>query len=327
MSNKPADALQKFSDYMPLGKTDIVVSVLGLGTWQWGDRMFWGYGKTHNDQDIQDAFHASLEAGVNFFDTAEVYGLGRSEQYLGRFVRALPDSMRKNLVIATKFFPMPYRLWKFQFRWALRGSLRRLGLKQVDLYQIHSPYAIRSIEIWVDGLADALEAGLIKAAGVSNYDVDQTRRAWTVLKSRGFPLASNQVEYSLLNRNVEKQGLLALCQELAITLIAYSPLAKGILTGKYNPENPPPGFRRGIYDQTLLRKTQPLIQLMREIGEGHGGKTPAQVALNWTICKGAVAIPGAKNKRQAIENAQALGWRLTPEEVAALDKASDEVLA
>ena len=139
------------------------------------------------------------------------------------------------------------------------------------------------------------------------------------------PLASNQVEYSLLDRRIEKNGLLDYCLKNDITVIAYSPLAKGMVTGKYGPDNPPPGPRKRMYPPEKLQRAQPLIDLLKEIGTIRE-KTPAQVALNWTICKGTVPIPGAKNARQAADNLGAMGWRLTSEEVAALDEAS-QVLA
>ncbi len=145
------------------------------------------------------------------------------------------------------------------------------------------------------------------------------------MAAHNIPLASNQVEYSLINRKVEENGLLDLCKELGVTLIAYSPLGQGLLTGKYTPENPPSGIRGLRYRVDLLRKTGHLVRLMEDIGQEHGGKTPAQVALNWTICKGALPIPGAKNARQARENMEALGWRLTPSQVESLDQASREL--
>jgi aryl-alcohol dehydrogenase-like predicted oxidoreductase len=147
------------------------------------------------------------------------------------------------------------------------------------------------------------------------------QRAHTALARRGIPLASNQVEYSLWQRKPETSGLLEVCRQLDVTLIAYSPLAQGLLTGKYTPKNPPPGVRGRRYGRAL-GKVQPLVSLLRDLGAVHGGKTPAQVALNWTICKDAVPIPGAKNARQAMDNAGALGWRLSPEQVQALDRAS-----
>jgi aryl-alcohol dehydrogenase-like predicted oxidoreductase len=133
------------------------------------------------------------------------------------------------------------------------------------------------------------------------------------------------VEFHLLDRRVEHEGLLKLCRELGVTLIAYSPLAKGLLTGKYTPQTRPPGLRSYLYRRARLGKIQPLIQLLREIGQAHGGKSPAQVALNWVIGKGAVPIPGAKNAKQAQENAAALGWRLAETEIAALDAESQKL--
>jgi aryl-alcohol dehydrogenase-like predicted oxidoreductase len=173
-------------------------------------------------------------------------------------------------------------------------------------------------------MADAVLAGLVRAVGVSNYGPGKTQRAYDTLAERGIPLASNQVEYSLLNRDIERNGLLDLCRQLDIKVIAYSPLGQGLLTGKYTPDNPPAGIR-GLRSRRKLKKVQPLVGLMREIGEGHGDKTPAQVAINWTIRKGAIPIPGAKNATQARQNAGAIGWELTPDEVAALDAASDKI--
>jgi aryl-alcohol dehydrogenase-like predicted oxidoreductase len=129
----------------------------------------------------------------------------------------------------------------------------------------------------------------------------------------------------LPNRTIEKSGTLARCKELGIRLIAYSPLEKGLLTGKYSANNLPPGSRARTY-ANLIDRIQPLLRLITQIGQDHGGKSNAQVALNWLICKGALPIPGAKNAAQAQENAGALGWRLTDAEVARLEEASDGVL-
>jgi aryl-alcohol dehydrogenase-like predicted oxidoreductase len=314
------------ADLISLGRTDIRISRLGLGTWQWGDRMMWGYGKTYTDIDIHDAFHVSLKSGVNFFDTAEVYGKGRSEQLLGACLQEARQSpLIAPLVVATKFMPWPWRLRKGTLPSKLRASLARLGLERVDLYQIHASFRPVPIEVWANALADAVAAGLTRAVGVSNYNSAQMLRAHSALSKRGIPLASNQVEFHLLNRRVEHEGLLKLCRELGVTLIAYSPLAKGMLTGKYTPQTRPPGLRSYIFRRARLSKIQPLIQLLREIGQAHDGKSPAQVALNWVMCKGAVPIPGAKNAKQAQENAAALGWRLAETEIAALDAESQKL--
>jgi aryl-alcohol dehydrogenase-like predicted oxidoreductase len=172
------------------------------------------------------------------------------------------------------------------------------------------------------GMADTVELGLTRAVGVSNYSVQQMDRAHAALAKRGVVLASNQVEYSLLHRAPERTGLMQSCRDLGVTLIAYSPLAMGLLTGKYGPANPPP-LRRRSRLSGLLGQVGPLVQVLREVGDEQGGKSSAQVALNWTMCKGTLPIPGAKNARQAAENAGALGWRLTADQVARLDQASD----
>ncbi|MBN1148633.1 MAG: aldo/keto reductase [Anaerolineales bacterium] len=280
--------------------------------------MIWGYGRDYNESDIRQAFEVSLEAGVNFFDTAETYAQGRSERYLGKFMAESGNIA----VTATKFMPFPWRLSKSALPRALRDSLERLDMQQVDLYQLHWPLPPVSIETWADALADVVEAGLARAVGVSNYNEAQMRRAYSALARRGVPLASNQAPYHLLNRKLEFDGTLATCRELGITLIAYSPLAQGALTGKYTPQKPLPGLRGRRVTRAALENIQPLIRQMREIGRAHDGKTPAQVALNWLICKGAVPIPGAKNARQAQENASALGWSLSEGEVAVLDEIS-----
>ena len=305
---------------VPLGATGIQISALGVGAWAWGDTVFWQYGKGgYSDADIEAAYQASLAHGINFFDTAEVYGMGRSERLLGQYARAAGWPV----VVASKFFPFPWRVSKLQQRRALRNSLARLGVDSIDLYQMHWPFPSVSIDTWMDGLADAVEAGLVRAVGVSNYNVAQTVRAHTALARRGIPLASNQVHFSLWQRKAETSGLLEVCRQLNVTLIAYSPLEQGLLTGKYTPENPPSGVRGRRYLRDL-GKVQPLVALLREIGAAHGGKTPAQAALNWAICKGTAPIPGAKNARQAVDNAGALGWRLSPDQVRALDRASEQ---
>jgi aryl-alcohol dehydrogenase-like predicted oxidoreductase len=160
--------------------------------------------------------------------------------------------------------------------------------------------------------------------GVSNYSLDQMCRSHDRLIRVGVPLASNQVEYSLLNRKIERNGLLKECLDRKITPIAYSPIAKGMLTGKYSLQNPPSGVRARIYNRSRLERMQPVLKLLDEIGRRHGDKTPGQVAINWVIYKGALPIPGAKNAKQAYENAGALGWRLDENEVAALDEISED---
>ncbi len=308
-----------------IGKTDLTVPPLGLGTWQWGDRAMWQYGAGYAQSDVEAAYRASRAAGITFFDTAEIYGSGLSETMLGPLVRA----ERNEVVVATKFAPWPYRLTARALPRALDASLKRLGLERVDLYQIHWPWgALIRIETLMDVLADQVEAGKIRAVGVSNYTARQMRRAHAALAKRGIALASNQVQYSLLHRKPEQNGVLAACRELDVRLIAYSPLAKGALTGKYHNGQAVSGARRSVrfFRPAALQASAPLIKLLAQIGEAHGGKTPAQVALNWLIHQGALPIPGAKNAAQATGNAGALGWDLTDEEFERISQEANKAI-
>jgi len=294
---------------------------MGVGTWQWGNTFVWQYGRGYAAGEVRAAFDAAIAAGMTFFDTAEVYGLGRSERFLGEFT----DGANLPVRVATKFFPIPWRVTRGSVTRALRGSLKRLRRPVVDLYQIHWSSPTARLETMMAGLADAVDAGLARAVGVSNYNLEQTERAHAALAQRGVPLASNQVHYSLLNRQVETSGLLARCAALGVTLIAYSPIEMGLLSGKYTPDRPLPGSRARRYPPDYLGRIQPLLGRLAQMGQAHGDRTPAQVALNWTICKGTLPIPGAKNADQARQNAGALGWRLTPDEVAELDQISQGV--
>ncbi len=303
-------------------KQSVLESVdIGIGAWAWGDRLVWGYGRNYAADDVRQAFDAAIAAGIRMFDTAEVYGQGQSERLLGEFLKTLDHPV----IIATKFMPYPWRLSRRSLIRALKGSLQRLDVVQVDLYQVHQPIPPVNPETWMAAMVEAVQSGLTREVGVSNYDRSWMQRSYTALAREGIHLASNQVEYSLVNRKVEKNGLLKQCQELGVRLIAYSPLGMGVLTGKYTPENPPSGIRGGRYNRGFLERMTPLLTLIKRIGSDHAGKTPAQVALNWLICKGALPIPGAKNLAQAEQNAGALGWRLTEEEVELLDEASDKL--
>lgn len=294
---------------------------MGLGAWQWGDRVVWQYGHGYGDAEVHQAFLASLEDGIRFVDTAEVYGSGRSERLLGQFLKETDQPV----LVATKFFPLPWRFRKNALPRALKASLARLGMESVDLYQIHWPTPFMSIDKMMEGLAECVKSGLTRTVGVSNFSQTQMLAAYSSLASHNIPLASNQVHYSLLNRTVEQSGTLARCKELGIRLIAYSPIEKGLLSGKYSADSPPPGARSRNYTG-LLPRIGPLLKLMTEIGQDHGGKSNVQIALNWVICKGALPIPGAKNAEQAQANAGSLGWRLTDEEVARLDETSNKIL-
>ncbi len=291
---------------------------IGFGARAWGAKRMWGYGKDFSDKDLLEVVRFASSSEVGFFDTAEIYGGGQSEQLLGNYI----SEMNSDVIIATKYAPFPWRIGAKPLRKALENSLSRLGLEQVDLYQIHWPWPLTSIEKLMDELADSVNRGLVKAVGVSNYNKEQMKEAHQALAKWGIPLTSNQVKFSLIHRKPELSGLLELCHELGIVLIAYGPLAEGMLSNKYSPDNPPKGPRRRKYNQPFLSKLQPVLHLLKDIGERHGGKTPSQVALNWVITKGAIPIPGIKTKSQAEENLGAIGWQLEEEEINALDHSS-----
>ena len=294
---------------------------MGLGAWQWGDRLVWQYGHGYGDEDAHKAFQVSINQGIRFVDTAEVYGSGLSERMLGRFIKETDQP----ILVATKFFPYPWRFAKNSLLRALKGSIDRIGIESVDLYQIHWPSVTMNVDTLAGGLAECVKSGRARTVGVSNFEHNRMVAAYSALARHNIPLASNQVHYSLLNRDVEKKGVLARAHELGIRIIAYSPLEKGLLTGKYSASNPPSGTRGGRYAK-LLPKIQPLLKIMTEIGQDHGGKSNAQVALNWVICKGAMPIPGAKNESQALQNTGALGWKLTEEQMAKLDETSNLIV-
>ena len=295
--------------------------VMGLGTWAWGDRSTWGmdgYDPSYGFDTIRGAYERAIAAGVTLLDTAEMYGNGESERIIGRLLRE-DTANRDRVVVATKFMPFPWRVPLARaLMKSLRASLERLGLPFVHLYQIHGPISFRPARAVAAALAAPYRAGLVKAVGVSNYSEGEMRAIHAALAAEGIPLATNQVEYSLLRTMPETSGLLRACSDLGVTPLAYSPLAMGRLTGKYSVANPPPGKRN--FSAFPMAEIEPVVAELRRIGAAHGGKSPAQVALNWVMCKGAVPIPGAKNASQAEQNAGALGWALVAEEVAALDR-------
>ncbi|GAB2285034.1 hypothetical protein Dimus_019490 [Dionaea muscipula] len=313
----------KGKEKLKLGGSDLVVTRLGIGAWSWGDTTYWNNFEW-DDRKLKAAkaaFDTSVDNGITFFDTAEVYGSRfsfgaiNSETLLGRFIEERKQKDPEvEVAVATKYAALPWRLGRESVVKALKDSLSRLELSSVELYQLHWP-GIWGNEGYIDGLGDAVEQGLVKAVGVSNYSEKRVRAAHKKLKERGIPLASNQVNYSLIYRRPEENGVKAACEELGVTLIAYSPLAQGALTGKYTPENPPSGPRGRIYTPEFLTKLQPLVGRIKEIAQSYK-KSPTQVVLNWLIAQdNVVPIPGAKNGEQAEEFVGAIGWRLSNEHV------------
>ena len=308
-------------DTIALGQNGPAVSPLGIGTWAWGDKLFWSYGNDYGEAQVREAFAATLEAGILFFDTAEVYGFGESERLIGRFMKQIDRPVQ----IATKYFPLPWRFNAQAVSEALTASLERLQVNSVDLYQVHAPLDfLMGQRTLMNALADEVERGRIRAIGISNYSAEQMRQAHGFLAARGIPLAVNQVRYSLLTRQIESNGIAATARELGVTILAYSPLAQGLLTGKYTSESAETlhGARRldPRFSRSNLEKLVPVLEALRRIGAIHD-RTPAQVALNWLIAQGnVIPIPGAKTAKQAEQNAGAIGWSLSGAEVEELDR-------
>ncbi|MEH2138757.1 aldo/keto reductase [Nostoc sp.] len=309
---------------------------MGCGTWAWGNQLLWGYDESMDDQ-LQAVFNLCVNNGVTLFDTGDSYGTGRlngrSELLLGRFNREYVDSNKENICIATKLAAYPWRWTRNSMVRACKSSAQRLG-KNVDLVQMH--WSTANYAPWregglLDGLADLYEQGLVKGVGLSNYGPKRLKQVQKKFAERGVPITTLQVQYSLLSTYpVTQLGLKDLCDELGIKLIAYSPLALGLLTGKYSEQGPlPKGIRGFLFRQILtgMRRhgaasdSKSLLLCLQEVAQFRN-KTMSQVAINWCISKGTIPIPGAKSVEQARENIGALGWQLNVGEIAELDRAA-----
>lgn len=302
-----------------LGASGLEVSALGIGTNRWGIE----HGK--NNAEVFQAFKASLDAGLTFFDTAEVYTGGESERVLGVCI----GRDHRPVVIASKFAPLPSRLSPHALMDALDASLSRLNVETIDLYHIHWPYTLMRVDALMDMMALAVRIGKIRAVGVSNFSAKQMRQAASRLARYSIPLASNEVHYSLLHRNPEVNGVLETCRELNIALIAYRPLESGQL------KTPEPASssavaltrKRAIVLPSSRKVRQEQLAILQkalsEIALAHE-KTVSQVALNWLLKRDehVIPIPGSTNARHVTENLEALDWQLSEEEFATLDEAS-----
>ncbi len=309
-----------------LGNSSLHVSPIGVGVMQFsgggGGFRFMFPDIPQDDKDL--IIKNALDGGVNWFDSAEMYGFGQSERTLRQ---ALTNNQVKDedVLIATKWWPFP----------RLANNIRRtIGTRQknlegytIDLYQVHWPLSLSSPEAEMDVMADLVEQGKIRAVGVSNFSAEYTRRAHEALNKRGLGLASNQVQFSLAHRQIETNGVLEAAKDLGVTIIAWSPVASGLLTGKFHqsPEvlqNTP--LARRINLRRQLKKTKPLVDAMDEMAKRHGVSI-TQVALNWTVNfhgDSVVAIPGASQPKHAEEAAGVMSFRLTDEEMARLDELS-----
>lgn len=317
-----------------LGRSDIEISAIGLGCWQFseGSGLAGGFWEALPTQTVEEIVDASLRGGINWFDTAEAYGNGRSERALANALTRLGKKPGE-VVVATKWFPYPFRGASSIVK-TIGDRLTHLSPFGIDLHQIHQPIAFATVAAQANAMADLVQAGKIRTVGVSNFSAKRMRAAHEALARRGVPLVSNQMQYSLLDRRIESNGVMAAAKELGITLIAYSPLAQGLLSGKFH-EDPSlvrtrvgprkflPSFR-----EKGLERSRPLIEELRKIATAHG-VTPSQVALNWLIHfhgDSVVVIPGATKRRHAEENVGAGEFTLSPEELRRIDELSRRFL-
>jgi len=302
----------------PLGKSGLSVSSMGIGSRKWGDTSE-GYGSRFTEEDLSLVFETAISMGCTFFDCDETYGYQslpagqQAEQLLGRQKALWSHPARPEIIVGTKYCPLPWansfvggevRGGKEGMVPALQASLERLGSEKADLWQIQNPVDARNAE-FMEGLADAVEMGLVRAVGVSNFNTQQLEDAIEALGKRGIPLASNQVRYSILHRAPERDGMLELCQQADVALIAHSPLDGRLAAA---PDTLPP-------DEAAIMK---LLEFLGAVA--HGGKSAAQVALNYLLCKGAIPIPGCTTPSQAEGLLGAMGWRLEEDDLAVIDE-------
>ncbi|GJN19897.1 hypothetical protein PR202_gb07212 [Eleusine coracana subsp. coracana] len=319
-ASPPAASLRLGPLFWPWEKVKVgplSVSPMGFGTWAWGNQLLWGYQESM-DSELQECFNLALRNGINLFDTADSYGTGKlngqSERLLGKFIGEYQGPIKSpdDVVIATKFAAYPWRLTSGQFVSACNSSLGRLQLDRLGIGQLHwstANYApLQERALW-DGLVEMYDKGLVRAVGVSNYGPKQLLKIHNYLASKGVPLSSAQVQFSLLSMGDEQMELKAVCDSLGICLIAYSPLGLGMLTGK------------SVLFRQILPGLESLLTCLRSIAEKKG-KTMSQVAINWCICKGTIPIPGVKTVRHVEENLGALGWQLSPAEISELETAA-----
>ncbi|MEK5236837.1 aldo/keto reductase [Paenibacillus sp. FSL L8-0470] len=316
----------------PLGQSSLSVSPLGLGCWQFsrGSGIVGRYWSNLKDEDILDIVRVSLEGGMNWVDTAEIYGGGKSEEALAHALDQLQQesSLHAQPLIATKWWPM-LRTAK-SITSTIDERLTCLGGRSIDLYQIHQPFSLSSIASEMKAMAGLVKDGKIRYAGVSNYSAQQMVEAHRILQQYGLTLVSNQVKYNLLHRKIDENGTMEAAKELGISIIAYSPLQQGILTGRFHRD---PSQIRAVsrmrrmqsgLDEKSLARSKPLIDLLSVLAKKYG-VTPGQIALNWLMHihgDTVVAIPGASKVRHAEENIGAMRFKLDRDELEQLNEAS-----
>jgi len=312
-----------------LGSSDLMVSPIGLGCWQFskGQGISGKYWPILADDEIEHIVRVSLEGGVNWFDTAEAYGQGRSERELAAALKKLGKTS-EDVIIATKWMPT-LRSAKSILD-TVDTRLENLGGFRIDLFQIHQPTSFSPVKAQMRAMAELIKERKIRYVGVSNFSARKMAAAHEALAESGLALVSNQMHYSLLNRQIETDGVLDEAKKRGISIIAYSPLEQGLLTGKFHDhpdsirKRPGPRKYLSLFRPEGMAKSRPVVRAVREIAEKRG-VTAAQVALNWIIKFNGdlvVAIPGATKAGQAEDNAGAINFELTREELDRLDAVS-----
>ncbi|MHB1440527.1 MAG: aldo/keto reductase [Cuniculiplasma sp.] len=298
-----------------IGNSKLDATRIGLGCWQAGGK---GWGEDYGDNDIIDAIKYYIQKGGNYLDTAEVYGMGHSEELIKQ---ALSEVPRSKYIIATKVNPPHVKNFK-TMEMSVNGSLKRLGLDIIDLYQLHwyEPYVPVS-EIMYSMERLKLE-GKISEIGVCNLSKPVLKDAVDSMKD--YSIVSNQMEYSILERNIERE-LIPYMKEHNITLIPYSPLAKGLLTGKYkNGEIPGDNIRKGdeLFNNPENRNImKPILNELEKMA-AEKKCSMSQLSLAYLLHKNTLIIPGAKNRKQVESNMGAEGIKLSKEDMENIDRIS-----
>ncbi|MEK8132137.1 aldo/keto reductase [Paenibacillus filicis] len=293
------------------------IPAVALGTWSWGTGANGGdavFGNALMAEDLQPIFNAAMNAGLNLWDTAAVYGMGASEAILGTFING-----RDDVLISTKFTPRSDQS-DDAVEESFAGSLQRMDKDHVDIYWIHNP---KDVQRWTSKLIPLMKSGKIKYAGVSNHNLEEIKLAVDILAQEGLQLSAVQNHYSLLYRSSEEAGIIDYCKANDLLFFSYMVLEQGALTGKYHAKNPfKAGTRRGdAFDEEVLAKLDKLIEFMRELGLRHQVE-PAEIAIAWAIAKGTVPIIGVTKSSHVTSALSAMEIKLTHNEITDLERAA-----